>query len=391
MLKTFARFAVYFVPHKRMLGLGMLLLLLAALTEPLIPALMKQLLDRGIVQSSATGRAVWPIWVVPLAVIGLFSARAMFGYAANLALSSVSGKVVSTLRREMFARVVTADSRWLTQESASSLINTLGLETILASDSFRAVVQGAGRDLLTALALLAYLFWMNWSLTLITLALLPVIALVIHLVGKRLRQVVEQQQQAFVDVNYVIEENILANRMVKLHLAQSQQGKRFWHAVEYLRGRQMRSLAAGAAMTPITQITASFALAAILAIALDQAQGGALSVGGFAAYITAMLMLISPAKNLSDAYANMQRGMVSLERMFRLLDSPVEENLGTYAPLRATGALSIRGLGKTYPGAEAPAPEIRDTETHCSGGAYLHHRAGKCDLAHGQQVVEGKM
>ncbi len=355
MLKTFARFAVYFVPHKRMLGLGMLLLLLAALTEPLIPALMKQLLDRGIVQSSATGRAVWPIWVVPLAVIGLFSARAMFGYAANLALSSVSGKVVSTLRREMFARVVTADSRWLTQESASSLISTLGLETILASDSFRAVVQGAGRDLLTALALLTYLFWMNWSLTLITLALLPVIALVIHLVGKRLRHVVEQQQQAFVDVNYVIEENILANRMVKLHLAQSQQAKRFWHAVEYLRGRQMRSLAAGAAMTPITQITASFALAAILAIALDQAQGGALSVGGFAAYITAMLMLISPAKNLSDAYANMQRGMVSLERMFRLLDSPVEENLGTYAPLRATGALSIRGLGKTYPGAEAPA------------------------------------
>ena len=355
MLKTFARFAVYFVPHKRMLGLGMLLLLLAALTEPLIPALMKQLLDRGIVQSSATGRAVWPIWVVPLAVIGLFSARAMFGYAANLALSSVSGKVVSTLRREMFARVVTADSRWLTQESASSLISTLGLETILASDSFRAVVQGAGRDLLTALALLTYLFWMNWSLTLITLALLPVIALVIHLVGKRLRHVVEQQQQAFVDVNYVIEENILANRMVKLHLAQSQQAKRFWHAVEYLRGRQMRSLAAGAAMTPITQITASFAVAAILAIALDQAQGGALSVGGFAAYITAMLMLISPAKNLSDAYANMQRGMVSLERMFRLLDSPVEENLGTYAPLRATGALSIRGLGKTYPGAEAPA------------------------------------
>ena len=358
MLKTFARFAVYFVPHKRMLGLGMLLLLLAALTEPLIPALMKQLLDRGIVQSSATGRAVWPIWVVPLAVIGLFSARAMFGYAANLALSSVSGKVVSTLRREMFARVVTADSRWLTQESASSLISTLGLETILAADSFRAVVQGAGRDLLTALALLTYLFWMNWSLTLITLALLPVIALVIHLVGKRLRHVVEQQQQAFVDVNYVIEENILANRMVKLHLAQSQQAKRFWHAVEYLRGRQMRSLAAGAAMTPITQITASFAVAAILAIALDQAQGGALSVGGFAAYITAMLMLISPAKNLSDAYANMQRGMVSLERMFRLLDSPVEENLGTYAPLRATGALSIRGLGKTYPGAEAPA--LRD-------------------------------
>ncbi len=120
----------------------------------------------------------------------------------------------------------------------------------------------------------------------------------------------------------------------------------------------MRSMAAAAAMTPITQITASFALAVILSIALQQAQGGALTVGGFAAYITAMLMLISPAKNLSDAYANVQRGRVSLERMFRLMDSPAEENKGSYAPERATGGITIKGLGKTYLGADAPA--LRD-------------------------------
>jgi subfamily B ATP-binding cassette protein MsbA len=358
MFKSYIRFAGYFRPHRRMLGLGLLLILLAALTEPLIPALMKQLLDRGIVQSGAAGRAVWPIWAVPVAVITLFSARALFGFGANLALSSVSGKVVSALRRDMFARVVTADSRWLGKESASSLINTLGLETIVATDSFRVVVQGAGRDLLTVLALMGYLFWMNWSLTLVTLTLLPAIALVIRLVGKRLQRIVEQQQQAFVEVNYVIEENVLANQMVKLHLAQTQQIRRFRQAVEYLRGRQMRSLAAAAAMTPITQITASFAVAVILSIALEQAQGGALSVGGFASYITAMLMLINPAKNLSDAYANVQRGRVSLERMFRLMDSPAEENKGSHAPARATGGITIKGLGKTYPGAEAPA--LRD-------------------------------
>jgi subfamily B ATP-binding cassette protein MsbA len=192
----------------------------------------------------------------------------------------------------------------------------------------------------------------------VTLTLLPAIALVIRLVGKRLQRIVEQQQQAFVEVNYVIEENVLANQMVKLHLAQTQQIRRFRQAVEYLRGRQMRSLAAAAAMTPITQITASFAVAVILSIALEQAQGGALSVGGFASYITAMLMLINPAKNLSDAYANVQRGRVSLERMFRLMDSPAEENKGSHAPARATGGITIKGLGKTYPGAEAPA--LRD-------------------------------
>ena len=355
MFKAFARFASYFKPHKAMLGLGILLLVLTALVEPLIPAMMKQLLDRGVVQSGALGRSVWPVWMVPVAVIALFSTRALLGFASNLALSSVSGKVVSALRRDMFARVVNGDARWLGKESASSLISTLGLEAIMAAESFRVVVQGAGRDLLTLLALLGYLFWMNWSLTLVTLTLFPVVAIVIRIIGMRLRRITEQAQQAFVDVNYVIEENVLANRMVKLHLAQDQQIGRFRSAVEYLRGRQMRALAAGAAMTPITQIAASIALAVILSIALNQAQAGSLSVGGFAAYITAMLMLISPAKNLSDAYANLQRGRVSLERMFRLIDSPAEENLGTYAPQRAEGAISINGLAKIYPGADEPA------------------------------------
>ncbi len=352
MLQIYLRFSAYFQPHRRLLGLGMLLLLLAALVEPLIPALMKQLFDHGVVQS---GQQAWAWWVVPLAVIALFSARALFSFCSNLALSSVAGKVVATLRRDMFARMVVADSRWLAKESTSSLINTLGIETSVAADSFRIVVQGAGRDLLTVLALLGYLFWMNWGLTLITLTLLPMIALVIRVVGQRLQRVVQQQQQAVDEVNYVIEENVLANRMVKLHLAQHQQVSRFRAATEYLRGRQMRALAAAGAMTPITQITASFAVAVILSIALSQTQGGDLTVGGFAAYITAMLMLINPAKNLSDAYANLQRGRVALERMFRMIDCPEEENLGSYAPSRAVGAVQFKEVSKTYPDAGAPA------------------------------------
>ena len=333
----------------------MVLLLLAALVEPLIPALMKQLLDGGVVQAGQTGRPPWQVWVVPLAVIALFSSRALLSFTSNLALSSVSGKVVAALRCDLFARMVVADSRWLAKESTSSLINTLGGETSVAADSFRVVVQGAGRDLLSVLALLGYLFWMNWSLTLITLTLLPAIALVIRLVGKRLQRVVQQQQRAADAVNYVIEENVLANRMVKLHLAQHQQLSRFRVATEYLRGRQMRAFAAAGAMTPITQVTASFAVAVILSIALDQAQGGELTVGGFAAYITAMLMLINPAKTLSDAYANLQRGRVALERIFLLLDCPEEENLGRHAPLRAVGAVGFKEVSKSYPDAGAAA------------------------------------
>jgi len=351
----FARFAKYYKPHKFDIIGGLICLLGAALLEPLIPAMMKVLLDH----TSAAGQGVrvesWPVWGPPLAVIGLFTGRSILVFLSHLALGSASNKAVLGLQRSLFDSLLVCDLSLFRNESASSLINTVRSECTVAGQTFISVVQDGGKNLLTVLALGGYLFWMNWKLTLVTLAILPVVAVLVRLIGQRMRRVNQAMQKAGETLSYVIEENTAAHRMVRLYGAQKQERARFERANQNYRAQLTRALAAATAMTPLTQITASLALALILSIALQQNEAGVLSVGGMAAYITGMLMLISPLKGLGDAIPALHRGRVALERVFGVIDHPLEKAGGDHAPEQVRGDIEFSHVSKRYRDDAAPA------------------------------------
>jgi ATP-binding cassette, subfamily B, bacterial MsbA len=354
--QNFSRLATYYKPQLRTIAWGLLFLILAAATEPLIPAMMKELLDyTGQHSGNPLGAKIWPWWLPPVVVLVIFTARASFVFLANLGLGIAVQKVLEDLQNDLFLHFLHSDLKLIQTESSSSLTNAIRTETALAATSFLAVVQDGGRNLLTALALLSWLFWMNWQLTGLTLLLLPMVALVVRKIGQRLRKIAQAQIEAANALNYVIEENTQAHRVVRVFGAQAQQQARFAQVLSHVRGQQVRSLVASSAMTPLTQITAALALAVILSIALQQNQAGQLSVGGFAAYITALLMLISPLKSLGDVYPALQRGHVALERVFSILDHPVEPQGGDFAPAQATGLIEFKGICKQYAGSDHPA------------------------------------
>jgi ATP-binding cassette, subfamily B, bacterial MsbA len=351
----FARFAKYYRPHLSDIVLGLVFLLGASLLEPLIPAMMKLLLDHTSANTQGVKVQAWPVWGPPLAVIGLFAGRSVLVFLSHLALGSASNKAVLGLQRDVFERLLVCDLSLYQRESASSLINTVRSECTAAGQTFISVVQDGGRNLLTSLALLGYLFWMNWKLTLVTLTIMPLVAVVVRLIGQRMRRINQAQQKAADALSYVIEENTAAHRMVRLYGAEQQERSRFERANQNLRAQLTRSLAAATAMTPVTQIAASLALALILSIALQQNEAGVLSVGGLAAYITAMLMLIAPLKGLGDAVPNLHRGRVALERIYQILDYAVEAPGGNHAPQQVRGDIEFCEVFKRYDAAAHPA------------------------------------
>jgi subfamily B ATP-binding cassette protein MsbA len=144
----------------------------------------------------------------------------------------------------------------------------------------------------------------------------------------------------------VVEENVLAHRMVRLHGAQNQQLGRFKHLAQRLRQLALKSTVASAAMTPLTQIMAAVALSMVLMIALVQSRdvGSGATVGGFVAFITAMLMLVAPIKRLADVANPITRGLAALERGLSLMHDAPEETQGTHHTLRAQGLVEWRGV-----------------------------------------------
>ncbi len=353
--KLFVRLFDYYRPYFKIFLLGYFFLILAALMEPLIPSMMKILLDHAGQQTAAVKPLPWPIWVPPLAVISLFAGRALLGFLSSVALGTANNKVVTRLQNDVFNRLLVGDLRLYEKESTSSLINTIRGETHSAGGCFTSVMQDGGRNVLTALGLIAYLFWLNWHLTLLVLIVMPVVAIAVRKIGQRMRATHFKVQKLAEEVSYVIEENTHAHKLIRLHGAQANQQSRFSQLVESYRTQMTRSLIASAAITPITQIAASFALALILSLALQQNEAGQVTVGDLAAYLTAMLMLISPLKGLGDVMPNVHRGSVALKRVFGLMDYPLEANTGTHQVTRVRGDIKFINIQKTYEGAQIPA------------------------------------
>lgn len=328
--------------------------LIGALTEPMIPALLKTLLDRGFAQGNIE------LWMVPVALMGLFGARGLAGFVAQYALSYTASLGLLNLRRAMFVKLNDAQMTLFARQSASKLSNTLVYEVQTGSTMLVSAILTLTKDGLTLLALLGYLFYLNWHLTLIVLALFPGLILIMRVLSRRLYKLTRSSQQATDELAYVVEENALAHRMVRLHGAQARQTQRFDVLSLALRRLALKSTVAMAAMTPLTQLLASAALSAVIAVALWQSGSSGVTVGNFVAFVTAMLMLITPIRHLAEIAGPITRGLVALERGLELIDNTPEQSSGTHRVDRVQGAIALQDVWVRYPAKEGQAQNDAD-------------------------------
>ncbi|MBK9362203.1 MAG: lipid A export permease/ATP-binding protein MsbA [Rubrivivax sp.] len=344
-----ARIAPYLKNGRRALALAGLGAVVGASTEPMIPALLQPLLDKGF-----TSREL-PLWSIPLALIALFAVRGLAGFVAQYGLASAAQNGVLQLRQAMFDRLLAADPGLYTHSSASQLTNTLVYEVQQGTMQLIGALLTLVKDALTLIALLGYLLWLNWQLTLFVGLLFPALAFVMRTLGRRLHRLTISVQGATDELAYVVEENVLAWRIVRLHGAERAQAARFTDRAQALRRLLLKSVVASATLSPLTQMMAAFALSAVIAVALWQAGSGGSSVGSFVAFITAMLLLVQPIKHLSDVMAPITRGLAAVERGVDLVEGNAIEQGGAHAPARADGEIELRDVSLRYRDDAGPA------------------------------------
>ena len=320
-----------------------------ASTEPLIPALLQPLLDRGFQKGSL------PLWVVPASLILLFVVRGLSSFTTQLAMTKITSQGLLVLRKAMFDKLLGARLSLFNDQSSSALANTIVYEVQTGSGLLVSALMTLARNSLTLLALVGYLMFLNWKLTLIVACLFPAVALVMRTLSRRLFRVTKDSQNATDQLAYVVEENVLAHRDIRLHAAQSSQAGRFWKLGDALRRLSMKSTAASAAMTPLTQLLAAVALSAVITVALVQSADQATSVGSFVAFVTGMLMLIAPLKQLSEVANTMTRGLAAMERGLDMMALTPDEAGGNHAVARSHGDIRFELSSVTYGDSPTPA------------------------------------
>ena len=334
--------------------------IVGASTEPMIPAVIDLLLERGFVKRDLD------LWTVPAMFISIFAVRGVAGYIAQLGLSSITNNGLTALRSAMFKKVLQAQLQLFSEESSSSLSNAIVYETQTGAAMLVNSLLSLTRNTLTLIAMMGYLLFLNWQLTLIVIAVFPAVAWVMRKLTSRLHRLTKANQQATDSLAYVVEENVLAHKDIRLYSAQASQAIRFDKLGESLRHLAMKSTIAGAAMTPITQMLAAVALSAVIAVALAQSSTSGTSVGSFMAFVPGMLMIIAPIRQLSEVSSPIIRGLVALERGLALIHTTPSETEGTFAKSRATGDIEFTQVSVQY--ASGAAPVIHQLDLSVAAG-----------------------
>ncbi|KVF76924.1 lipid A export permease/ATP-binding protein MsbA [Burkholderia sp. FL-7-2-10-S1-D7] len=321
-----------------------------AATEAGIPALLKPLLDHGF-GSHGSDRAKW---YVPIAVIGLALVRGVSQYASNYLLNYVSNRILLQLRLEMFQRMIHTGASFFQRETASTVINAIVFEVNQILSVLTGVMVTLVRDSLTVVFLLGYLFYLNWRLTLIVAVILPGIGWLVSKINRRLRRLNREHQTLTNELSYIVEETVGGYKVVKVHNGEAYETDRFTTMSKRLRGYAMRMTISGGLAQPLTQFLASIALAVVITIAVVQSTNDQTTVGGFVAFVTSMLLVISPLKHLIDVNQPLQRGMTAAELIFGLIDEPAEPQGGGRALPNARGEIEFRDVSFDYGASERP-------------------------------------
>ncbi|OFZ67516.1 MAG: lipid A export permease/ATP-binding protein MsbA [Betaproteobacteria bacterium RBG_16_56_24] len=341
--QLYSRLLGYVKPYWRVFALSILGMVVTAATEPLLPALLKPMLDGTFVNKDDT-----IIRLTPIFILVIFFVRGVAGFVGTYAIGWVGNKVVMDLRDEMFRKLLSLPTRYYDDHATGNLISKLTFDVMQVTAAATSVVTISIRDSLIIAGLLGWLFYLNWKLTLLSLVMVPVIALILRIINVRLRTASRDSQRAMGDITQVIEESVTAHKVVKLFGGQQYESARFSEQANWVRRHTMKQALASAANVPIVQMVAAVALSVIIYLATVQSHSDETTVGGFLSFIAAMLMLTAPLKRLTSVSEFLQRGLAASESVFELLDTHSETDTGKTTIGRANGRIGFEHVSLSY-------------------------------------------
>ena len=333
-----------------MLVMAVFFFIVGAAAEPVLPALFKKLLDSGFQEGLK-----YPLWMVPVVVIGLFIVRGLFNFAGAYVMNHATSQMVLNLRRDLMHALLKADAKLFSGVGPGVAVSKVINDPQSASQQMGSAIISIVRDAATLAFLVAYLVYLNWQLTLIAFVSLPLLGLSVKLVQKRLSRVGQAQYESQIRLASLVDDNARAWRVVRTFDAVDFELTRFDAEATHNRRMTMKAVTASSLITPTTQVVAAIGIAIILTLALWQASHGKATVGEFVSFITALLMAMSPMRHLTDVFQPINGALITARGAFELLDAPPELDQGTEVMPHCRGDVRFDHVRLQYDGAAAPA------------------------------------
>ncbi len=359
-LRLYLRLLSYARPYWRTVVVSVVSVVIAAAMEPLMPALMKPLVDESLIAKDPTS-----LWMVPIFLVLVVVLRGLADYVVTVSSQSLAQRTVEDLRAAVFAKQLDLPLSRHDQEQGGRMLTRITYDTQMVADAVSNAWLVFVRDTLVILGLVGFLFYTAWELALFVFVSLPILTVAIQRIGRRLRRSNTRVQESVGRLSGLIQEALMGLKEIKIFGAQGSQRNRFAGLNLGLRKEQMKVVRTSALAGPLVSLLTALTVAVVIYLASFMTAQGSLTPGEFVAFITALAMVFGPMRRLAQVNAVLQKGLAAADAIFGLLDEPVESRSASPSDAEArarqherlVGEVEFRGVSFRYPHQETQALE----------------------------------
>ena len=322
-LRLYRRLLNYVLVYKWYFLLGLLFVVLYALTTPAVAVLMKPLLDGSFVD-----RDPFYIFWTPLVLIVLFAIRGIASYVNAVCMNWVMGRVVYDIQIQMVDRMLNLPTRFYDQNSTAQIIARISGDVNALTQAASSVLITVIRESLTIIGLLVWIFILDWALSLIIVISTPIIAALVRAVAKRLRKLYRDSMQMGAIFLHHLQEVTSYHRLVKLYQTERFESERLGDLANQVRRLKLKQTIAREIAIPSAEFISTLAIAGAVYFSLTRDLTNPLTVGGFVSFMAALALISSSMKRLLRVNETLQAGLAASERVFFLIDQQPEIESG---------------------------------------------------------------
>ncbi|MFL1453501.1 lipid A export permease/ATP-binding protein MsbA [Marinobacter sp. GN3S48] len=286
--------------------------------------------------------------LLTLLIVGVFAFRGVGTFLSQYFISYVGRQVINALRNQVFDRLMTLPSRYFDDNASGRLVSKLTFNVEQVAEATTNAVTITLREGLTILGLLGFMLYTNWKLTVVFLAVGPIIGLVVSYASKRFRKISKRIQGSMGDITHVASESISGYRVVRTFGGEDYERERFRDVSERNLKQSLKMASTQAISIPVIQVLVAVAIAALVWTMLAPEIRGEMSTGELIAFITAATTMAKPIRQVTSVHAKIQKGVAAAHDVFGTMDEEPEHDEGTYSPTRVNGDITFDDVSFRY-------------------------------------------
>ena len=335
----------YLLNHKFTIIFALLMMVISAAATGLHAWLVRPALDEVLIKGNKE-----MLFLIPLAIIIVTLCKGIATYTHSFQMSKVAHSVIAKLQTHMFEKLMYLNLNYFNESKSGNLISRLINDTYYLRLAIVKSVTAVIKDILVIIFLLANMFYQSWSLTLFAFFAFPLAIWPIKKIGKSIRKITYEIQNEIAKFSNVLAESIKGIRQVKAYNREEYEKKRAFETINFIKKFFIRSAFVSNRLSPLMEFIGSLAVAVSIYAGGVFVLNESMTTGQFMSFLVSLLLAYQPVKALGNLNISVQEGLAGAERIFLLLDTPLEksEKHEVSSNIKLNGNIEFKDVNFSY-------------------------------------------